>query len=82
MRPLFGRRSRPCVPDSDEPVGIIADPASVQLIRLRHLVDDLTGAALRARRDCDLAIDLRRALNLPMPRPVPVVPGYGGEGGA
>jgi len=44
------------------------------------LVDRLTMAALKTGVDCDLAIDLRQALHLPMPGPlvrpsVPVIPG-------
>jgi hypothetical protein len=85
MFPLFGRQSRP-IPDS-EPVGIIPNPATVELIQLRIALDSLTSTALLAGVDCDLAMDVRRAAKLPMTglrvRPaVPVVPGPGGEGGA
>lgn len=86
MYRLFGRRPKPPV-DSDEPVGITPNPATVELIQLRIALDSLTSTALLAGVDCDLAMDVRGAAKLPMAglrvRPaVPVVPGRGGEGGA
>lgn len=80
---LFSRR-QPAVRTADaipEPLAAAAHQIGALLGQLQ-VVDHLTMAALVNGRDTDLALDIRKALGMPMVvptyRPVPVIPGKDG----